>query len=135
MATAAAPLADPRDADQPSVVKVVCGRDGQALYFSRAAIPFLREKGTGTEGRDGLYYRHIGVYAYRRAFLERLVATPPCALEQAEKLEQLRALWLGGRMKVLEVRDTGLGVDTPQDAARVEAEMRKRGLGGTGASG
>jgi len=135
MATAAAPLTDPRDADQPSVVKVVCGRDGQALYFSRAAIPYLREKGAGTEGRDGLYYRHIGVYAYRRNFLERLVATPPCALEEAEKLEQLRALWLGGRLKVLETHDTGLGVDTLEDAVRVEAEMRKRGLGGTGARG
>jgi len=129
MATAAAPLTEPRDADQPSVVKVVCARDGRALYFSRAAIPFRREKGAGAEGRDGLYYRHVGVYAYQRGFLEQLVATPPCALEQAEKLEQLRALWLGGRLKVLAVRETGIGVDTPQDVGRVEAEMRRRGWG------
>ena len=127
MATAAAPLTDPRDLNAPSVVKVVRDRSDRALYFSRATIPCRREKDTGAGAAEGLYYRHIGLYAYQRAFMEQLVATPPCALEQAEKLEQLRALWLGGRIKVLTAHDTGVGVDTPEDAVRVEAEMRRRG--------
>ena len=135
MATAAAPITDPRDAVNPSVVKVVRGREGQALYFSRATIPFVREKDTGAEYQNGLYYRHIGIYAYQRTFLERLVAEPPCALEQAEKLEQLRALWLGGRMKVLTTCDTGVGVDTPADVARAEVEMKRRGWTAEGKEG
>jgi len=128
MATAATPICEERDRMASSVVKVVRARDGQALYFSRAVIPFVREKESGGDASAPLYWRHIGIYAYRRTFLERLVQTPPCALEQAEKLEQLRALWLGCRMKVLETNDIGLGVDTPEDVPRVEQALRKAGL-------
>jgi len=127
MATAAAPLRAARDLAAPSVVKVVRAADSAALYFSRATIPFVRDAAAGTV-RAGLHWRHIGIYAYRRTFLERLVREPPCALEQTEKLEQLRALWLGCRMKVLEANDVGLGVDTPEDVARAEEALRKAGL-------
>jgi 3-deoxy-manno-octulosonate cytidylyltransferase (CMP-KDO synthetase) len=124
MATAAAPIRTAYERDAPSVVKVVRAADGAALYFSRATIPCVRDGATP----DGLHWRHIGIYAYRRTFLERLVKEPPCVLEQTEKLEQLRALWLGCRMKVLETNDVGLGVDTPEDVGRAEQALKKAGL-------
>ena len=124
MATAAAPLMDEEEWARPAVVKVVWDAAGRALYFSRAVIPFVR----GARPAGLRYWRHLGLYAYRRAFLERLVAAPPCVLEQAEQLEQLRALHLGARIKVLETVDVGPGVDTPEDVARVEAALRRAGL-------
>ena len=126
MATAAAPLNDPRDLANPSVVKVVFNRQGQALYFSRSVIPYIRDADPEA-GEEPLHWRHIGIYAYRRAFLERFVAAPPCLLEKAEKLEQLRALDLGGRMKVVKAASCGLGVDTPEDVKRVEEAIKKAG--------
>lgn len=125
MATAVARIEDEAMLQRPSVVKVVCDKAGRALYFSRSVIPHVRDAAGGML-RAGLHWRHIGVYAYRRAFLERLVATPPCALEEAEKLEQLRALHLGGTIRVIETVDQGIGVDTADDVAYVEAELRKR---------
>ncbi len=128
MATAAAPITAGDDVLNPSVVKVVWDGAGRALYFSRSVIPHLREKDSGVRVGDRLYWRHIGIYAYRRVFLQKLVATPPCLLEKVEKLEQLRALYLGCRMKVLRARDVGIGVDTPEDIAKAEAALRKAGL-------
>ena len=127
MATAASPSADADDLHRSDVVKVVRRADGTALYFSRAPIPFRRGAGEGFSPVPGLHLRHIGIYAYRRDFLDKLVATPPCALEETEKLEQLRALALGARMAVLETEESGLGVDTPEDVARVEAALRALG--------
>jgi 3-deoxy-manno-octulosonate cytidylyltransferase (CMP-KDO synthetase) len=127
MATAAAPIRDPALVAQPSVVKVVTAADGRALYFSRAPIPFDRDGGVPRE-KAPVYLRHIGIYAYRRAFLERLVLEPPCLTERLEKLEQLRALHLGARMKVLVVEDNGIGVDTPEDALRAASALRAAGL-------
>jgi len=127
MATAASPIADAADLHRSDVVKVVRRADGTALYFSRSPIPFRRGEGEGFAPVAGLHLRHIGIYAYRRDFLSRLVATPPCALEETEKLEQLRALSLGARMAVLETEESGLGVDTPEDVARVEAALRALG--------
>ncbi len=124
MATAAAPIRTAYEMEAPSVVKVVRATDGAALYFSRATIPFVRDAGAPA----GLHWRHIGIYAYRRTFLERLVQEPPCALELTERLEQLRALWLGCRMKVLETNDVGLGVDVPEDVGRAEQALRQAGL-------
>jgi len=118
MATAAAPIENDEDLQNPSVVKAVFSADGQALYFSRAPIPFVRDAQTDTAGA---HWRHLGIYAYRRDYLLKLVAEPPCALENIEKLEQLRALHIGCRMKVLQVADVGIGVDTPEDIERVEA--------------
>lgn len=126
MATAACPITQDDDVRNPAVVKVVWGAQRQALYFSRAAIPFVRDGSPGAA--SGLYWRHIGIYGYRRAFLQKLVQAPPCALEQAERLEQLRALDLGCRMKVLSTQRAGLGVDTPDDVPKAEAALRAAGL-------
>ena len=127
MATAAAPVSDPRDLENPAVVKVVFGGQGQALYFSRSVIPHIRDADRAGLGEESLHWRHIGIYAYRRSFLERFVAAPPCVLEKAEKLEQLRALDLGCRMKVVKTAACGIGVDTPEDVGRVEALIGKAG--------
>jgi len=126
MATAAVPLRDENLLRASSVVKVVCAQDGRALYFSRAAIPFVRDP--GSVSCDGLYAWHLGIYAYRRAFLERLVNTAPCALERAESLEQLRALFLGGRILVLPADGPVAHVDVPEDVATAEAAIRAAGL-------
>ncbi len=125
MATAATPITDPAQVDTPSVVKVVCDASDRALYFSRAPIPFVRDP--GGPPIPELHWRHLGLYGYRRAFLARLVATPPCATERAECLEQLRALHLGARMRVLRTTDAGIGVDTPQDVLYAEKVIREQG--------
>ena len=126
MATAATPIEREEEVRNPAVVKVVCAQDGRALYFSRAPIPYIRDPGTRLEGP--VYRRHLGLYAYRREFLERMVREPPSMLERAEALEQLRALQMGARMIVLETRDRGMGVDTPEDVPYVEALIREQGL-------
>ena len=116
MATAANPLevGDPAVGD-PNVVKVVCGLDGRALYFSRSPLPYFRE---AVEGLPVL--RHKGIYAYTRSFLERFVTWPPSPLERAESLEQLRALENGATIRVLVTHDTSPGVDTPAQAREIE---------------
>ncbi|MEE9369022.1 MAG: 3-deoxy-manno-octulosonate cytidylyltransferase [Pontiella sp.] len=122
MATAATPMND-EDINDPSVVKALFNRHGQALYFSRSTIPHIRDPdGVSTEG---VYWRHIGIYAYRRNYLLKLVAEPPCALENLEKLEQLRALDMGCRMKVIKTQDFGIGVDVPADVAKAEALLEQ----------
>ena len=126
MATAACPIRTVRDLEARTVVKVVLARDGGALYFSRLPIPCRRD-GEPDLG-SGLYLRHLGIYAYRGAFLKRLVSEPPCALEKTESLEQLRALYLGGRIAVIQTEDQGVGVDTPGDVAAVEAVLLRNGL-------
>jgi len=126
MATVACPITNRRDLDARSVVKVVMDRAGGALYFSRLPIPCQRDG--EPDLASGLYLRHIGIYAYRGAFLNRVVKEPPCALERAESLEQLRAMHIGGRIAVIVVQHPGVGVDTPEDVGYVEAEMRRRGL-------
>lgn len=128
MATAASPIRSAEELHHPDVVKVVRALDGRALYFSRSVIPFVRGAEPGFAPVEGLHFRHIGIYGYRRTFLERLVREPPCALENAEKLEQLRALALGCRMVVLEGEAAGIGVDSPEDVPRAEALLRRAGL-------
>ena len=128
MATAAAPMSDARELHHPDVVKVVRAADGRALYFSRAPIPFVRGAGAEFAPVPGEHFRHVGLYAYRRDFLERWVGEPPCALEDLEKLEQLRALRLGARMAVLDGEAAGIGVDSPEDVPRAEALLRRAGL-------
>ncbi|MDR0993139.1 MAG: 3-deoxy-manno-octulosonate cytidylyltransferase [Verrucomicrobiota bacterium] len=121
MVTACTPLHTAAELHSPDVVKVVRAANGAALYFSRAPIPFIRGEGEAFAPQAGCHMRHIGIYGYQRSFLERLVREPPCLLESMEKLEQLRALYIGARMYVLEGTDPGGGVDTPEDVARVEA--------------
>jgi 3-deoxy-manno-octulosonate cytidylyltransferase (CMP-KDO synthetase) len=122
MSTAATPLRDPAEYDNPNVVKVVVGATGRALYFSRRTIPFLRD----TAGRPLAeqlaafpFLKHLGIYGYRRETLLRLVHFPVSALEQAERLEQLRALEHDIPIRVVTVAEASVGVDTPEDAARV----------------
>jgi 3-deoxy-manno-octulosonate cytidylyltransferase (CMP-KDO synthetase) len=124
MATAATVIHAADELNKPSVVKVVFDAQGRAMYFSRSVIPFVRD--TAPVGL--VHWRHVGIYAYRRAFLDRLVKAPPCVLELTEKLEQLRALNMGGRMKVVETQEIGLGVDTPEDVALAEAALKRAGL-------
>ena len=125
MATAATPILDEADLRSSDVVKAVFGRNGQALYFSRAPIPHRRDAGTDA---TGAHFRHLGIYAYTRDYLLTLVREPPCRLENLEKLEQLRALDMGCRMNVLEVEDVGIGVDTPEDILKVEALIASQNI-------
>jgi len=116
--TAAAPL-DPALAGDPSRVKVVTDARGRALYFSRAVIPHRWEPG---EASDGLYWQHLGLYAFTRAALVRWVTLPPCETELAERLEQLRALHNGMTIGVARLLEPALpGVDTAEDLRRAEA--------------
>ncbi|MCL1910169.1 MAG: 3-deoxy-manno-octulosonate cytidylyltransferase [Kiritimatiellaeota bacterium] len=124
MSTACAPIRTAEELNASTVVKVVLDSMGGALYFSRYAIPFKRDG--VPDPATGFWKRHIGIYAYRGEFLRRLVATPPCALEQTESLEQLRAMWLGGRIGVVETDEIGIGVDRPEDVAAVEAIIKSK---------
>jgi 3-deoxy-manno-octulosonate cytidylyltransferase (CMP-KDO synthetase) len=104
----------------PNIVKVVTGRDGNALYFSRSPIPFVRD------GADSVpYFKHIGLYVYRRDFLLDYPDLPVGPLERAERLEQLRAIENGFRIRVVETEYESLGVDTPEDWAHVSALIDK----------
>ena len=109
MATLATPLSC-EEADDPNKVKVVLGADGRAMYFSRAKIPVDRDSGGGVD-----YLLHLGIYAYRAAFLKRYAALSPTPAEQAEKLEQLRALESGFDIAVGLTDYHGRGIDTPED--------------------
>ena len=114
IATLAAPLDRDDQFEDPNFVKVVTTRAGWALYFSRAPIPWPRDGGV-PDAR-----RHIGLYAYRAGGLKAISASPPCALEEIEKLEQLRALWLGFRIIVADAAEPpSPHVDTEEDLARI----------------
>ncbi len=112
MATLARPL-EAGEAERPQVVKVVTDLAGNALYFSRAAIPHRRAGGTSALARA-----HVGLYGFSAAFLQRFAALPPGRLEAEESLEQLRALEHGHRIKVADTAYRGFGVDTPEDLER-----------------
>ncbi|MEO6808171.1 MAG: 3-deoxy-manno-octulosonate cytidylyltransferase [Isosphaeraceae bacterium] len=123
MATLATPIHDIETYHDLSCVKVVCSRQGRALYFSRSPIPHHRDgppEGKGTP----LGYLHLGLYAYRRDFLLRLAALPPSPLESAEKLEQLRVLESGQPIAVGIVDEPSVGIDTPEDYRRFVARWR-----------
>ena len=112
----------------PSAVKVVRGRDGRALYFSRAPIPWTRAGEPTQEALEGgPYLRHLGLYGYTRDALEDWVSRPPSPLERVERLEQLRALEAGVAMGVAVVGPAEPGVDTPADVTRLEARLRELG--------
>lgn len=135
MATAVTPIRTAADFAAKTVVKVVLDRDDGALYFSRApipcdrdAVPTFQTTKLPNSQASSLYVRHLGIYAYRGAFLKRYIAEPPCELEKTEKLEQLRALWMGAKIAVVRTEDEGVGVDTPEDAARVEQLLLARNV-------
>ena len=123
MATAATPVKNPAEYDNPNVVKVVVNAAGCALYFSRRTIPYLREAASGSVSEQLAafpFLKHLGIYGYRRATLLRLVKFPVSPLENAEKLEQLRALENGIPIAVVQVDYDSVGVDAPEDVKRVE---------------
>lgn len=131
MATMAVPISHHEDIFNPNIVKVVLDRNHHALYFSRAPIPYQRHSGMhnphfpNTTGMKHL--RHIGIYAYRKSFLMRYAAQPPCTLESAEGLEQLRALDMGATIYVGITQHTAIGVDTPADLEKAASFLVNEG--------
>lgn len=113
IATLKKELSDPEDIQNPNMVKVVCGIQNQALYFSRSPIPFLREKG------QAKHFKHIGMYAFRPAILSAVTKLTPTLLEKSESLEQLRWLENGYKIQVIETHWASPAIDTPEDLDRV----------------
>ncbi len=133
MATLCTPIGDAEELFDPNVVKVVRNQRGDALLFSRAALPWdregFREQPPHLEPQAA-HARHIGLYAYRVGFLQRYVTWPPCALERTESLEQLRVLWNGESIYVAEAaQPPGPGVDTERDLEQVARLLGQRGGG------
>ena len=117
ISTVAVPITDAAEINNPNVVKVVLNRSGEALYFSRASIPFVRDPQANQKIE---HLRHLGIYAYRADFLQAYTRLEPAPPEQAEALEQLRALWNGYRIAVHTALEAPpAGVDTPEDLERV----------------
>lgn len=113
----------PEEFANPNAVKVVTALDGRALYFSRATIPFDRDQ-TGFAG----YRKHLGIYAYRKAALERFASLPPSPLEKLERLEQLRLLENGIGIYVADAPRDTIGVDTEEDLAKAEAVLKQAAM-------
>jgi 3-deoxy-manno-octulosonate cytidylyltransferase (CMP-KDO synthetase) len=123
ISTAATPITNPDEYDNPNVVKVVVSATGHALYFSRRTVPYLRDAASGSVSEQLAafpFLKHLGIYGYRREALLRLVRFPVSPLERAEKLEQLRALENGIPIAVVKVDYDSVGVDVPADVGRVE---------------
>lgn len=125
MATLAVPIRSTEAYQNPNCVKVVCDASGRALYFSRSPIPYVRDGKPDFAAEPPHFLQHLGLYAYRRAFLLSLSQLPAEPLEEMEKLEQLRVLALGRRIQVGIVRQTSIGVDTREDYERFVAAYRQ----------
>jgi 3-deoxy-manno-octulosonate cytidylyltransferase (CMP-KDO synthetase) len=128
MSTAATAIRDVADYDSSNVVKVVVSASGRALYFSRRTIPFVRDAASRSRVEQLAafpFLKHLGIYGYRRETLLRLVRWPVSPLENAEKLEQLRSLENGIQIAVVKVDYDSVGVDVPEDVARVEALLKQ----------
>jgi 3-deoxy-manno-octulosonate cytidylyltransferase (CMP-KDO synthetase) len=126
MSTLMHPVEKPEDLEDPGVVKTAVDRKGNALYFSRALIPFPRD------GRPRNIFEHVGLYVYRKDFLLTLAGLPPTPLEEIESLEQLRVLEHGYKLRVVETccadnEFSGFSIDTPEDLKRAESMLRERG--------
>ncbi len=122
LATLAVPLKNPADIMDPNVCKVVLDFDGNALYFSRAPIPWVRDSAGKVHAR---HWKHLGLYAYRRDALLEYDTLPPGELERLEQLEQLRWLENGYKIRVAETSHDSVSVDVPEDVARVEKLIRE----------
>jgi 3-deoxy-manno-octulosonate cytidylyltransferase (CMP-KDO synthetase) len=118
-------IEDPSEVTNPNVVKVVTDLAGDAIYFSRCPIPYQRDAGTG-----GAHFKHVGLYVYRREFLMGYSSLPVGPLEQAERLEQLRAIENGYHIRVVETEYESLGVDTPEDLEKVSRLFETSTAGG-----
>lgn len=128
MATIASPFAQDEDPSDPNIVKVVVGRSGRALYFSRSLIPFDRDQGQRAVGvAPATPLKHIGIYAYRRRFLGTFVELETTPLERTEQLEQLRVLEHGYPIAVAVHATTSHGIDTPEQLTAFEQALRSRG--------
>jgi len=122
MATLSAPIMQAEDVFNPNMVKVLVNANNEAMYFSRSPIPYERDRMMAdTHDADPrLYFRHIGIYAYRAQYVQQYVGYAPSALEQIESLEQLRALWYGDRIHCTVAHaQPPVGIDTPEDLARL----------------
>lgn len=126
MATLAVPIRNEETYHNPNAVKLVRDSAGNALYFSRSPIPYVRDALPDFQAEPPRFLHHLGLYAYRRDALMKFTTLPPHPLEESEKLEQLRALGNGWRIRVGIVPQAGHGVDTPADYARFVAEYRRR---------
>lgn len=111
-------ITDEAEINNPNIVKVVTDQFGFALYFSRSVIPYPREKNVGVR-----YFRHIGIYAFRKQALMDFYRLPMKSLEASEKLEQLRYLEFGKRIKMVETTHVGIGIDTPEDLEKARKMM------------
>ncbi len=120
MATVATKL-DPKDLKEPSVVKVVMDSKSFGIYFSRYAIPYSRVQ---IEEKPGLCMQHIGLYAFTKSFLKDFCDHGPTDFERAESLEQLRAYYMGERIKVLPIEGKSIGIDTPEDLIKIEEILK-----------
>jgi 3-deoxy-manno-octulosonate cytidylyltransferase (CMP-KDO synthetase) len=133
MGTLAKLITDPEEVRNPNVVKVVMDRMGYALYFSRAPIPWDRDQWASKTalidlGADGPWYKHVGLYVYRRDFLLSYAAMPQTPLEMTEKLEQLRALERGHRIRVVITVHESFGVDIPDDLSKILQRIEESGI-------
>lgn len=120
MGTAVVPLQHKQDLPDPNVVKAILDKQGNVLYFSRSPIPYQRNKVKGL-----VYYKHLGLYGFRREFLLKFAAMPRTILEKSESLEQLRALQNGYRIRAVVTKYDSIGVDTAQDLKKVCAIIRR----------
>lgn len=118
-------IRNPQDILDPNVVKVVTRLDGNALYFSRSPLPWVRDENPAAWLAQRRHFKHLGLYVYRRDALLEFAALPLGQLERLERLEQLRFLENGIPIRVVETERDSLGVDTPEDLARVEAILRR----------
>jgi 3-deoxy-manno-octulosonate cytidylyltransferase (CMP-KDO synthetase) len=123
IATVARKITSPEELNNPNVVKVVIDNDGFALYFSRAQIPYVRHQ-LELKDLSSVFYKHIGLYAYRREFLLNFVQMKQSPLEKVEDLEQLRALQNGYKIKVVITEYDSIGVDTKEDLERVRKILK-----------
>lgn len=123
LATLVKKIEDPEQLFNPNVVKAVVASNGEALYFSRSAVPHIRNTSEQDWVSAHTFYKHIGMYAYRTDVLKKLTALPVSPLEKAESLEQLRWLENGFRIKVAETKTETIGIDTPEDLQRAVANL------------
>ncbi len=119
ISTLAVKIKEKTDASDPGNVKVTFDKNGFALYFSRAEIPYVRDKGTAVD-----IYKHLGFYAYKKSFVDKISALPDSTLESVEKLEQLRVLEYGHRIKVVITEHDSPSVDRPEDIPPIEKSIR-----------
>jgi 3-deoxy-manno-octulosonate cytidylyltransferase (CMP-KDO synthetase) len=113
------------DINNPNIVKVVFDQNNTALYFSRAAIPHLRQSQKQDQFQQQNYFKHLGLYAYRVGYLKKFTATPVCELERSESLEQLRALYTGEKIYIEEACvPAGIGIDTEEDLNKARQQFQ-----------